>query len=186
VLRDRKIASIAEFPPKRQRRNANIDVSRAKFDDVPDAVKQIARDFLDSAKDNPAPAGASSQTGEFVESVYLPWAQEQLKPSTLKEYRGIWERHLKARVSDVWLRDVRTYDVNGWLQDIARQNRGLTGSSLQRVKSFISGVFTNAKNQGYFDGVNPVRDADLEGAEGTEDSRLHARRNRSDVHSSGR
>ena len=56
---------------------------------------------------------------------------------------------------------MRTYDVNGWLQDIARQNRGLTGSSLQRVKSFISGVFTNAKNQGYFDGVNPVRDADL-------------------------
>jgi hypothetical protein len=78
-----------------------------------------------------------------------------------KEYRGIWQRHLKTRVSDIWLRDVRTYDVNGWLQDIARHNRGLTGSSLQRVKSFISGVFTNAKNQGYFDGVNPVRDADL-------------------------
>lgn len=99
--------------------------------------------------------------GEFVESVYLPWAQEQLKPSTLKEYRGIWERHLKARVSDLWLRDVRTYDVNGWLQDVARQNRRLRGSSLQRVKSFLSGIFTNAKNQGYFDGVNPVRDADL-------------------------
>jgi integrase len=162
VLRARKIASIAEFPPKRLRRKAgDTDVSRAKFDDVPDAVKQIARDFLDSANDSRRQPEQVRKTGDFVESVYLPWAQEQLKPSTLKEYRGIWERHLKARVNEIWLRDVRTYDVNGWLQAIARQNRRLTGSSLQRVKSFLSGIFTNAKNQGYFDGVNPVRDADL-------------------------
>ena len=78
MLRDRKIASIAEFPPKRQRRNANIDVSRAKFDDVPDAVKQIARDFLDSANDSRRQPEQVRKTGEFVESVYLPWAQEQL------------------------------------------------------------------------------------------------------------
>ena len=43
--------------------------------------------------------------GEFVESVYLPWAKVQLKPSTLKGYRSLWYRDLKPRVSDVWMRD---------------------------------------------------------------------------------
>jgi integrase len=167
VLRARRLATLADIPPKRQRRRvgggeaANDVVSRTKFDDVPDAVKRIAREFLDSANDNRRQPEQVRKMGEFVESAYLPWAQEQLKPSTLKEYSGIWQRHLKARASDIWLRDVRTHDVNHWLLDIARQNRELTSSSLQRVKSFLSGIFTNAKNQGYFDGMNPVRDADL-------------------------
>lgn len=77
----------------------------------------------------------------------------------MKEYKGIWNRHLKARCSDKWLRDVRTYNVNLWLNDIAKQHPNLTTSSLQRVKNFLSGVFTQAKNQGFHDGINPVTDA---------------------------
>jgi len=85
VLRARKIGSLAEFPPKRQRRKAtDIEVNRTKFDDVPDAVKHLARQFLDSANDHRRQPEQVRRMGEFVESVYLPWAQEQLKPSTLK------------------------------------------------------------------------------------------------------
>jgi len=63
VLRARKIASLAEFPPKRQRRNAgNIDVSHAKFDDVPDVVADCAR-LPRFSERQPAPAGTSPQDG---------------------------------------------------------------------------------------------------------------------------
>ncbi len=79
VLRARKITSLTEFPPRRQRRKtADTNVGRTKFDDVPDAVKQIARAFLDSANDRRRQPEQVRKMGEFVESVYLPWAQEQL------------------------------------------------------------------------------------------------------------
>jgi integrase len=51
--------------------------------------------------------------------------------------------------------------VNLWLNDIAKQNRKLTTGSLQRVKHFLSGVFTQAKNQGFHDDINPVIGAEL-------------------------
>jgi integrase len=140
---------------------SNTAATHASIDDVPEPVKQLAREFLDSANDERRQPEQTRRLGDFVESVYFPWAESQLKPSTLKEYHGIWRRHLRARVSDYWLRDVRTFDVNQWLQSIARQTPRLTTASLQRVKSLLSGVFTTAKNMGFHDGINPVQDADL-------------------------
>src|SRR5215469_18217160 len=148
ILRARKLATLEDYPPKRRGR-------------VPDEVKQLAREFLDSVNDTRREPEHVRKLGEFVESIYLPIATEQLKPSTIKEYRNIWKRSLKSRCENLWLRNVRTYDVTQWLLDIARQNPELTITSLQRIKSLLSGIFTAAKNLGYLDGPNPVRDAEL-------------------------
>ena len=148
IRRAHKLATLKDYPPKR----------RGK---VPDEAKQLARDFLDSVNDARRQPEHVRKLGEFVESIYFPIATEQLKPSTVKEYRNIWKRSLKSRCEDLWLRNIRTYDVTQWLHDIARQNPELTITSLQRVKSLLSGVFTSAKNLGYLDGPNPVRDAEL-------------------------
>jgi integrase len=173
ILRNRKLATLDEYPPKRQRRRkvasetgnatapSDPSLRYKKFDDIPDAVKQLAREFLDSANDDQRMPEQVRKLGEFVESVYLPWAKAQLKPSTLKGYRSLWHRDLKPRVSDVWMRDVRTYTVNGWLRDIAQNKTELTTSTFQRLKTFLSGVFSIAKNMGYYDRPNPVHDADL-------------------------
>ena len=40
----------------------------------------------------------------------------------------------------------------------------LTKTTLQHVKSVLSGIFTHAKNEGAFDGVNPVTDARIPGS----------------------
>lgn len=160
MLRSRKLALLSHYPPKRQRKK-NGAANGTKFDDVPDAVKVLARQYLDPANNQERKPEQVRRLGEFIESVYLPWVTEQLRPSTVKEYKGIWNRHLKARCSDRWLREVRTYHVNLWLNDIAKQNRKLTTSSLQRVKNFLSGVFTAAKNQGFHDDINPVVGAEL-------------------------
>ena len=44
------------------------------------------------------------------------------------------------------------------LKAIAEDN-DLSKTTLQHIKSVLSGVFTHAKNEGAFDGVNPVQDA---------------------------
>lgn len=62
------------------------------------------------------------------------------------------------------LRDVKTYHVQSWLEAIARMPRSrndrkytLSKTTLAHIKNFISGVFQHAAQQGYFDGVNPVK-----------------------------
>lgn len=109
-----------------------------------------------------APETAVSLT-DFVEGVYLPRMEQQKRPSTVKGYRDIWQNHLKARSKGLWMREIRTCDVQQILDDIARL--GLLGNnSLRHIKSQISGIFSYAKQQGYFDGENPARNTAIPSA----------------------
>lgn len=45
--------------------------------------------------------------------------------------------------------------MQNWLNQIGKED--LSRNSLKRIKSTISGIFTLAKQLGYFDGVNPVQ-----------------------------
>ena len=49
-------------------------------------------------------------------------------------------------------------DAATLLADVHRENN-LGRTTLKHIKSFLSGVFTYAKNQGVVNGVNPVQDA---------------------------
>jgi integrase len=94
--------------------------------------------------------------GDFVERVYLPWVREHKRPSTSKGYADIWEDHLRALAAEIWLKDVRTFHVQSWLNRIGLAN--LSRNTLKHIKSVISGIFTLAKQQDYFQGENPARD----------------------------
>jgi len=93
---------------------------------------------------------------DFVEQVYLPWVELHKRPSTAKGYRDIWEDHLKPLAERAWLKDTRTYHVQGWLNEVAKAN--LSRNSLKHIKSVVSGIFTLAKQQDYFQEENPARD----------------------------
>jgi len=54
------------------------------------------------------------------------------------------------------MREIRTCDIRRILDEIARPGT-LSGNSLRHIKSQISGIFSYAKQQGYFDGENPAR-----------------------------
>jgi integrase len=99
----------------------------------------------------------------FAESVYLPWIERYQRPSTLKGYRQVWRQHLKPHCEQAWLKDVRTYHVQGWLNAIGR-NGTLSRNSLKRIQSTLSGIFSLAKQLGYYDGVNPVQDTRVDPA----------------------
>jgi integrase len=94
---------------------------------------------------------------DFVERVYLPWIEVHKRPSTVKGYRDIWEDHLKPLCAQVWLKDARTYHVQGWLNQVGAGK--LSRNTLKHVKSVISGIFTLAKQLDYFQGENPARDS---------------------------
>jgi integrase len=96
---------------------------------------------------------------DFAERVYLPFIEQHKRPSTAKSYRDIWEHHLKPYCGEMWLRDTRTYQVQGWLDKIGAGK--LSRNTLQHIKSVISGMFSHAKQQDYFDGENPARDTKI-------------------------
>ena len=87
----------------------------------------------------------------------MPWTEEHKRPSTAKGYRDIWEDHLQPFCAAVWLKDVRTYHVQSWLNQIGAGK--LSRNTLKHVKSVVSGIFTLAKQQDYFQGENPARDS---------------------------
>jgi integrase len=64
----------------------------------------------------------------------------------------------RDRVGHIRMREFRTVDASKMLKAIAEE-KDLSKTTLQHIKSALSGVFTHAKNEGAFDGLNPVQDA---------------------------
>jgi len=123
----------------------------------PADIKTEAERHMATVKGGTVPAERIVTIGDFVERVYLPWITEHKRPSTAKGYRDIWEDHLKPLSEQVWLKDTRTYHVQSWLNQIGTGK--LSRNTLKHVKSVISGIFTLAKQQDYFQGENPARDS---------------------------
>jgi integrase len=98
---------------------------------------------------------------EFVERVYLPeYVEKNLRPASLKQYRDVWNNHLKARMGKLTLRSFRTVHGESMLAQIAAQSK-LGRSSLRHCKAFLSGAFKQAKRLGILDGLNPITDVSI-------------------------
>lgn len=72
----------------------------------------------------------------------------------------MWRQYLKPHCNGVWMRDVKTYQVQMWLEEIAQLNK-ISKTTLAHVKNFLSGIFRYAAQQGYFDSANPVKLAEI-------------------------
>src|SRR5712664_1591796 len=120
---------------------SDVELRRASF------MQTINRDQLS--------ANSRITLTSFVEGVYLPWTKEERRASTSKGHHEIWINHIREQVGDIHLREFRTVDASRMLRAIARES-DLTKTTLQHIKSVLSTIFTYAKNEGAFDGVNPV------------------------------
>jgi integrase len=106
---------------------------------------------------------------DFVEKIYLPDYISQKKPSTRKQYRDVWNNHLKGRTGKLTLRGFRTVNGETMLAEIAREAK-LGRSSLRHCKAFLSGAFKQAKRLGILDGLNPIQDVSIPHAPEPEDT----------------
>jgi integrase len=96
---------------------------------------------------------------DFIEGHYLPHVEATLRRSTLKDYKDVFRCHVKDRLGELRMRDFRTVHGQRLLQSIDSVGH----TSLLRIKSFLSGVFTYAKQEGVLDGVNPMQGVKVRG-----------------------
>jgi integrase len=126
--------------------------------------KRPPKEIEDEAKAKVAEANITNKTpdrvltfADFMEQVYLPHIEKFKRASTVNGYKDIWKLHLQPRCAGQWLKDVRTFHVQGWLDSMAKPGK-LGRNTLRHIKTFISAVFKLAKQQGYYLNENPVRD----------------------------
>jgi len=74
---------------------------------------------------------SSMLVSDFIRDIYLPYVKQELRPSTYKGYKEIFEKHLKLRLGETRLRDVRTVTVQRLLNSID----GVGHRSLLHIKS---------------------------------------------------
>src|ERR1700685_358702 len=112
---------------------------------------------------------------DFVETTYFAQYVANLRPATKKGYNAIWRLYLRARreVRKLPLRDFRTIHAQTIMNEIGRQG-GLSKNSLKHVKSFLSGIFSEAKRLGVLDGFNPVEGVKLPPAPDAPDTHAYS------------
>jgi integrase len=146
----RRIASTTECPRKSD--------ARRRADEI---MHSINNDLTSSCSTMPLVT--------FVEDIYLPHVRAQKRASTYKGYRNIWNKDLKPRLDGVWVREVRTWEVEKLLQRTASES-DLSRATLKHIKSVLSAIFTHAKRCGAINGVNPVRDVSIPKGRESEDT----------------
>jgi integrase len=97
---------------------------------------------------------------EYGDKFFLPFAERELKPSTVYGYKGLWRMYLKPRLTKINLRDFRCVDATNLLADIHRQH-GIGRATLRHCKALLSVIFVHAKRAGVLDESNPVQDAGI-------------------------
>jgi integrase len=90
---------------------------------------------------------------DCVDSVYLPWVNEQKRASTSNGYEKIWKKHLKGHFARTLLRDYQPHNATMFLTALAEKGMGL--NAVSHVRALMSGIFKHAAALGYI-GSNPV------------------------------
>ena len=89
----------------------------------------------------------------FIEQNYLP--SLRLERKTIRGYRDTWNLHWRSRIPDLTFSQLHPDVAFRILKEIAEQD-GIGKTTLLRVKAFMSGVYTYAREEGHFRGANPV------------------------------
>ena len=124
------------------------------------SVRDLAKQELESLNRNLAEPLSVTKLSDFVDRVYLPFGKQQKRPSTYRGYAQMWSNYLKTRCQAEWLREIRTHHVQAWLEETGREHE-ISRTTLKHVRNFLSGIFRHAAQQGYFDGANPVKLAEI-------------------------
>ena len=119
------------------------------------AVERCRASFMQTINQDRLSTNSRITLTTFVEGLYLPWTKEERRASTSTGHRQIWINHLRDRVGELRLREFRTVDASRMLRAVAKE-KDLTKTTLQHIKSVLRTIFTYAKNEGAFDGTNPV------------------------------
>src|SRR5258708_5881832 len=71
------------------------------------SVQPLAEAVLAPVNEGTKNDGFTMSLRDFVEQYFIPHVEQNLRPSTLKGYKDVWENHLKARCGHFLIRDFR-------------------------------------------------------------------------------
>jgi integrase len=123
-------------------------------------VQQLLDEKLKPLNEGRASAESTLAVSTYGDEHIFPWAERELKPSTVYGYKGLWRMYLKPRLTKINLRDFRCVDATNLLADIHRQHK-LGRATLRHCKALLSVIFAHAKRAGVLDESNPVQDAGI-------------------------
>lgn len=90
---------------------------------------------------------------DYVENIYLPFVERNMKPSTFAGYSTYWLRYIKPRAGKFALRDFTVAVVSGLLEDVSKTH-SLNSDTIGKIRSILSGIFTYAMGKGHFPGTS--------------------------------
>ena len=122
-------------------------------------VRTLADKILNPINTGAVTPESSMLVVDFVEKVFLPYVQRELRPSTYKNYRkDLFEKHIKNRLGNLRLRDFKTVHGQRLLRDIPAGR-----TTMLRAKAMLSSAFKHARREGILDNENPMRDTSVVG-----------------------
>lgn len=107
-----------------------------------------------------ATAESTLTVAEYGDKHFLPYAERELKPSTVYGYRGLWKMYLRPQLEKITLGDFRCKHATEMLEAI-HQEHGVGRATLRHCKALLSVIFRHAKRSGILDGANPAQDAGI-------------------------
>lgn len=125
-------------------------------------VKLLRDEFMLKVNTKPDSVGRQTKVADFWRTVYLPWAEGdpekgekgELRVSTAKGYKKIWEQVLRDHFANQTLEEYQTVHGSQLLTKLSRKYGKRT---VQHVRSLASGIFTLAVNHGLLE-RNPWRE----------------------------
>ena len=116
------------------------------------AVRALCEDFMKSINQHQENSHSLEQdmtVVDFWENIYLPYCekvlpltgQPRLKASTLRGYKGIWEKHLKAHFDTVTLQRYNPDNASVLLDSLTGT---MNSTSLKHVRAVGSAIFKRA------------------------------------------
>ena len=133
-----RLVSLAEYPKKSE-------------------VIPLKNEFMDRLNRIGFTSGTGVGIVDFVEKIYFPAIEKRLARSTVKGYKDAWRCHIRHRVVGMRVRDFRTVDGSRLMKAVENEHgKNLSHGTYKWIKVSMSAIFTHAKNEGIYDGINPM------------------------------
>jgi integrase len=126
---------------------------RSKQDVLPLLAKKLA-----PVNEGRTSAESMLSIAKYFEDFFLPYAEAELKPSTVHGYRGLFRMYLRPYLAKISLHDFTCGKACRLLADI-HANHKLSTKSLRHCKGLLQTIFAHAKRMDVLAGDNPVKDA---------------------------
>jgi integrase len=131
------------------------DRHRSKKDVLP-----LLAEKLQPVNEGRCSAESTMTIVEYVERLYFPHSESELKASTINGYRGIFRMYLKPQLRSVALGDFTCGQACKLLADIY-QEHNLSRKSLRHCKGLLQTIFAHAKQNDVLQGDNPIQGAKI-------------------------